>query len=176
MHTGGYAGACAHMSFLPEKRIGVGVLTNCGAPGAIFAESVVSIDILDRFAGGGEHPDFMVDLREGMKRNLPKLRRDATRAAQAASVVDEGALALPAERYCGEYRDELFGTVRVARENASFRVQIGALRTPFVRCEHDAFTLLIGDAAREGHFETAEGKVKAVVVELETGAVRFVRS
>lgn len=174
MHTGGYVGACAHMSFLPEKKIGVGVLTNCGAPGAIFAESVVSIDVLDRFVGG-EHPDFMEDLRAGMKRNLPKMRRDAARAAQAASVVDEGALSLPPESYCGEFRADLFGTLRVERENASFRIQIGALRTPFVRCEHDAFTLLIGDAARDGHFESADGKVKAIVIELESGAVRFTR-
>lgn len=174
MHSGGYAGASAHTSFMPDKKIGVAVVTNVGPPGAAFAESVVSIDILDRFAGGA-HADFLAELRKGIKRHVPRLRESAARAAAVASVVEAGRLSLPPENYCGEYRDALFGTVRIAREDATLRVRIGTMNLPLVRCENDGLTLLVSGEPRAGRFEIADGKVRALVIELDAGAIRFER-
>lgn len=174
-HSGGYVGASAHTSFLPQQGIGVAVVTNVGPPGAVFAESAVSIDVLDRFAGG-EHDDFVEELRHMVTQRQAQMLESAERERHAASITEDGALSLPFDRYLGEYRDSRFGTVRIARRDDSLDVRIGSLAAPMLRCRADAVTLLVGGRESEGRFELADGRVQALSLNLDGGTVRFLKA
>ncbi|MDX2198939.1 MAG: serine hydrolase [Phycisphaerae bacterium] len=175
MHSGGYIGTSAHTSFLPERKIGVGVLSNCGAPGGIFAESVVSIDVLDRLIGG-EHPDYLEQLRSGMAKRLPELRERAAQEKNPAKVTASGSLTLSPDAYAGTYRSDDFGTAVVERDGDTLRIRFGSLPATMLSCQKDQFRVAAAGGVREGRFETEEGKVRAVVLQVEPGEARFVRS
>ncbi len=175
MHSGGYTGAAAHFSFLPDQKIGVAVFTNVGAPGAIFAESVVSIDILDRFAGG-EHPDFLENVRKQLPAQLPQLLERAAAAKNTITAIGAEHLTLPRDRYCGVYTHERFGTVHVERDGATLKLRIGALPLPLMRCSADAFTVAVSGSPRTGQFTIDDGQVIGVRLDLEDGPVHFGRS
>lgn len=173
MHNGGYIGAAAHSSFLPEKNVGVAVLTNCGPPGALFAESVVSIDVLDRIVGG-QHPDFL----EQARRALPRVAELEANAARAKAVVPVSApevVSVSPELYAGTYVNADFGTLRVNRTATSLMLRIGDLPLPLTSCRSDAFEVLVVNEPRTGRFDVVDGKVQAVVMQLEAGEIRFER-
>lgn len=173
-HGGGYVGAGAHTSFLPEKKIGVAIVTNASHPAAMFADQVVSIDIYNRLLGGS-HDDLLPALRKEVARRLPEVRERAAAAEKSASDLAAVKLALPADAYCGTYHNEHFGTVRIAKRGETLDIRLGAMSLPLLRCENNEFTVRVDDNNRDGLFEFAKARLWWVTLRLDAGAVRFDR-
>jgi CubicO group peptidase (beta-lactamase class C family) len=109
-HFGGYAGAQAHISFMPERGLGIAVLTNSDGP---FAHTVASY-LYDAIL---EKPDADAKLAEGVKRLQDALSRGAT-SERARLDKAVAALTLGADRtvpsLAGSWTSPELGTLTVA--------------------------------------------------------------
>ena len=173
-HGGGYIGAGAHMSFLPEKKIGVAILTNSGAPAAIFADNIISVDIYNKLLDA-KVPDLLPGLRVDLIKRLPGLRALAAKRDSDVRAADVKQLARPSKSYCGTYTNKWFGTLHVSKAANGLRFKLGSMDLPSIKFEKDAFTVLVGEQARQGKFRVQGGKVRSVTLELEVGSIRFKR-
>jgi len=173
-HGGGYIGAGAHFSFLPEKKIGVVVLTNAGAPAAIFADQIMSVDIYKKLLDANV-PDLLPGHRFGLGQRLPGIRARAAKIDSEADSADVKKLALPRKSYCGTYTNKWFGTLRIIATKNGLRFKLGKMKLPAIKFDGNAVTVLIGEESREGTFEIDAGKASAITLKLEAGAIRFAR-
>lgn len=173
-HGGGYIGAGAHMSFLPEEKIGVAILTNAGQPAAIFADNIVSVDIYDKLLGA-KVPDLLPGLRGELSRRLPRIKERAAKMAadiEAANVKD---LALPAKKYCGTYVNKWFGTIRVSQRDGRLGMRMGGMEMDATKYKANEFTLVASEGDRLGDFNVEDGQVRGVTLSLDAGKIRFDR-
>jgi CubicO group peptidase (beta-lactamase class C family) len=173
-HGGGYIGAGAHTSFLPEMKIGVAVVTNASAPAALFADQIVSVDIYQRLLGG-MHDDLLPGLRAEVAKRLPQLREQAATVEKSTADASAVKLVLAADAYCGSYVNEQYGTLRIDKRGKAVGLRLGVMELPLVRCENGEFSVRVDDNLRDGTFEIDGDRVRSVTVRLEGGAVRFER-
>jgi len=127
-HFGSIDGYRAHMSFMPQRGIGVAVLQNEGGDGSQFADLVAA---------------YAYDVLLGK----PADERARTRIAQYRAAIDKSraqppawmtelkqfsatpaTLALPVDRYVGTYRSERLGDLSLIVDNGRLRVAFGELR------------------------------------------------
>lgn len=124
-HFGSFAGARSHLSFMPERNVGVAVFVNDSTLGFFYAD-ILAVWIYDRLAGktGGaaDSDAVLADLearRDGMKASLLKGR--AERAGR------QFMLTRPESAYAGIYENDLYGTVEVENDAAGLTVRNGNL-------------------------------------------------
>jgi len=164
-HGGGYEGAAAFAYFLPEERIGVGVLTNASGPAAGFIDAIVTIDIFDRLLGLQEK-DLMDAYRPRaeawMKQN----------AAAAAPAETPALLSLAPSAYAGRYVSDGFGTVFVETSGAGLRFRIGEMALDFAPAGTDKFS--DGDEW-SGAFSVSDARVTGITLQTPHGPVEFTR-
>lgn len=173
-HGGGYTGAAAHISFLPEDRLGVACVANTSGGGQALLQ-VVSIDVYDRLLGiGGD--DFLPGFAAQAKRYAEHLAAARPRTANPA--VGDG-LSGPAPAYVGAYTNEDWGEVRIELVDDVLSASIGDLRAELFSAGRDAFlTFVAPDTTNPGHFELGtDGAPQAVILDMGDGhaSVRFVR-
>jgi CubicO group peptidase (beta-lactamase class C family) len=132
---GGLNGAYSHVSFMPDRRIGVAVFAN----------------------GGGAVPDavaaYAYDLLLGRKDLAAKwsaeLERAAASVAEAreqrrkaeAPMAQRSALARPAEAYAARYHYDRLGDIDVTAQNDRLYAQFGLYRAELVPVGKDAFLI-----------------------------------
>ncbi|HEX6847066.1 MAG TPA: serine hydrolase [Chitinophagaceae bacterium] len=144
-HFGGYPGFKAHTSFMPEKKIGLVILTNDAMAGAA-ASDILAAFIYDRVAGvagAEEQLAKMVDeLETRYKQGVESSQKSFTDRAKRTSQ-----LTLPLNSYVGTYRHELLGDIHVDIENNALAVRFGnlhAVSTPFTQKETIRIELIPG--------------------------------
>ena len=111
-HTGGLPGYVSQVFLIPEKRLGVVVLTNQEAGGMF---SAVTYRILDRYLGIEDY-DWMkafADQAEARK----KAGAEAEKKLVAARPADSKP-SLPVESYAGTYADAWYGDISIAWEQS----------------------------------------------------------
>lgn len=170
-HGGGYVGAAAHVSFLPDEGIGVALLANTNGSGHALIECV-SIDIYDHLLGiDGE--DLLPDFARQSERFVARLweRPRAQNPARA------GTLTLPAAHYTGIYRNPDWGTVLIQLADGNLVGRIGGLEAELFARGKDRFGAIIATTQKSrGRFDIAGGKVRALVLDLMgRSGIRFVR-
>lgn len=127
-HFGDYVGWRAHVSFLPEKRVGVAVTINSSGLGAALVD-VVAAYALDRMRN-------VPDLAGRYERELAAVRKrmDERRAAWVAEIARRSTrkptLLHPAASYAGSYVNDIYGTITVAETAGGLTASIGRLRSP----------------------------------------------
>lgn len=179
-HGGGYVGASAHFSFLPDDGIGVAVLVNAG-PGGQALCAIASIDVQDRLLGDESGydplPGFLGQIRAHRARQADA---DGDGAVEAAATRALAAFELPLEAYAGTYTNEHWGTLSLAAAQGgelSGRIgQLGVRVEPLGGQAARLFTAGDGDAST-AEFVVADARVVAALVELDDGLepVRFER-
>jgi CubicO group peptidase (beta-lactamase class C family) len=160
MHTGSINGMNALVGLLPDRNVGVYVLVNTG--GAELRHALM-YRVFDLFMGNPPR-DWSAELLALYR--SPTQVAQATAATQAASA--PAPLSLPLDRYAGEYRDPIFGTVSITlRDGALYLTSELARRGPLTHRQYDAFQAAWDDEPGSG----------AAVVFLPdgVGAVRGVR-
>jgi CubicO group peptidase (beta-lactamase class C family) len=124
-HFGEYAGARAHVSFMPRHGIGVAVLLNASGPAADAAD-LIAISVYDiLLAKPGAAARFDSRLAEAERRlteiKVAVARQRAERAARPST------LAHPLADYLGAYRSAAMGAMWVRAQGGRLRLALGPL-------------------------------------------------
>lgn len=125
-HFGNFAGSRAHVSFMPERRLGVAVMINEDAFAGDLAD-VVANYVYDWFAG-------MPGLEAAYDARLDELAstRDRRRQGYAAGVASRAArprmLSLPNAAYVGAYESPVLGRMQVGGAGDVLEISIGVQR------------------------------------------------
>lgn len=125
-HFGNFAGSRAHVSFMPERQLGVAVMVNEDVFAGDLAD-VVANYAYDWFAG-------RPDLEAVYDARLDELviARDRRRRGYAASVAARAArprtLSLPNHAYVGTYENPALGRMRLREVGGALEITIGVQR------------------------------------------------
>lgn len=170
-HFGNFGGSRAHVSFMPERRIGVAVMVNEDGFAGDLADLVANY-VYDWFAGTPDLEAVYDGKLEALAAN-----RDRRRAAYVEGVQSRSqrprTLTLPNEAYVGEYLSPVLGTMTVRPSGDRLELAIGVLHATaenFTQPESLRAELspLSGQSVV---FEVVDGTVTALVLAGE----RFVR-
>lgn len=120
-HGGGYIGTAAHLSFLPEKGVGVVVLAN-SSPGGSALGDIVSIDIYDAILGVEDEdllPLYIKDIAAHHDRRAAEAPADARARA--------GDLVHPIAAHTGTYGHPHLGTIVVWSDDDTVKARMGTM-------------------------------------------------
>lgn len=122
-HFGGFSGFHAHISFMPERDIGVAVLVNNDGLGSFLATTTAKgiYDVLVDGPGVEAHLDSLLTDRAGEAAEL----REGVAEDRARRAARPQELPHPLEAYTGTYRNEDFGTMVWTVKNGALRVDMG---------------------------------------------------
>jgi CubicO group peptidase (beta-lactamase class C family) len=124
-HFGGYAGARAHVSFMPSRRVGVAVLLNASGPAADVAD-LVATAVYDVMLGKPDRAARFDSLLLRAARELDHAKAGWARQ-QREIAARPSTLAHPLASYAGEYRSGALGRMRVHQAGDRLRLSLGPL-------------------------------------------------
>lgn len=160
-HFGGFAGFRAHVSYLPERGVGVAVFVNHAATG--FMADAIANYAYDRLAGrrAGEaaRAEIIAPLADRHRQMMAAVAED--RRARAAR---RWMLSEPMAAYAGTFVSSEMGTIEISVEQGVMAVQMGVLNAvaePFTVSD-TARVELVPLAGRVLSFELEAGEVRAV--------------
>ncbi|HJU69716.1 MAG TPA: serine hydrolase [Gemmatimonadaceae bacterium] len=120
-HGGGFLGFSTSMSFMPQRRIGVIVMTNENGTGSALAELAARAVYSQLINGQGFTADSLARIRaeaEGFRERVAADR--ARRAARPQT------LPFPLEAYAGTYENDLYGRLVFSVVNGKLEARAGA--------------------------------------------------
>lgn len=120
-HGGGFAGFATHMSFMPQRRIGVAVLTNNGELGSGLAE-LTAQQIYRVLTGSGRIDE---DSLAAIGRQLARAR-EGMAAERARRAARPQTLPYPLAAYAGTYEDPVFGRFELRLVDGKLEARAGA--------------------------------------------------
>ena len=164
-HFGGYEGARAHVSFMPEAGLGVVVVMN--TQGAM--PEIIAADIYDKLLGLGA-PDMVEMARQ-------RFAQDEARAQQRPQLTGpnpaDGGLTL-AVRYAGEYAHPDWGTVTVRVDNGRMTMKIGDLDTELFSTGENKLKVR-HTGTSDAEFTVSGGQATALIMQIDNSPVEFRR-
>jgi CubicO group peptidase (beta-lactamase class C family) len=124
-HFGGYPGARAHVSFMPQRGIAVAVMANVSGPAASVADLVATYayDVMLHKAGVTARYDSLLAAWAVKLRKA----RDDVRTRRAKIAARPSTLAHPSRAYVGDYGSAELGVMRVREEHGRLRLTLGPL-------------------------------------------------
>ena len=126
-HHGGFTGYRSHVSFMPEKKIGVGVLVNNDIVGGRMAD-VIAAYAYDWWLGKTDlEANYAKQLQDTI--DTYEKRKQQTHAAAMERAKRTWQLTKPFTDYAGKYRNELLGTISIAPISNAVSVRMGNLNT-----------------------------------------------
>ncbi len=162
-HHGGFPGYQSHISFMPDKRIAVAVLTNDGFAGgrAVHLLATYAYDLL--LGSPNVESDYSKQLQEFVdsyeKGKQQQMRAAADRAKRTSQ------LTRPLAEYAGKYVNELFGTVQVDAGGSDLTVKMGnisVVSTPFTAPETIRVEMVPGSGEVIKFNKDSEGKIVSI--------------
>ncbi len=171
-HFGGFSGARAHISYMPERKIGVAIFVNDSAVGGLYIDHIANF-IYDSFTGmlnAEERFDKAIDDVDIWANDLSAkiaMLRDEINARQWS-------LSQPLNHYVGLYKNKSFGTIKISIEESRLRITNGNL-TAIAQAGSKAETLRAELIPLEG--EAVEFKISrdGRVESLKYKEVRFIK-
>jgi hypothetical protein len=144
-HHGGYPGYRSHVSFMPDKKIAVGVLVNNDAVGARLADMLAAYAYDWWLRTENFEADYAKQLQETVKAVESRRQGIAAEAAQRAK--REWQLTKPFAEYGGKYTNDLLGTIEIVAKEKALGVQMGklnAVATPYTQPDTARVVMLPG--------------------------------
>lgn len=124
-HFGNFAGSRAHVSFMPERRLGVAVMVNEDAVAGGVADMVANY-VYDHFAGRPDLEAIYDDEIEAFAERVARIRIAAAEGlAQRAR--RPWMLSSPNAAYVGRYISPALGTMEISEDGDGLRARIGVL-------------------------------------------------
>ena len=163
-HHGGYPGYRSHVSFMPERRIAVGVFVNNDALGGRLADIVATYAYDWWLQTENLEADYAKQLQETLTR-FESLRQGIA-AEAAARAKREWQLTQPFADYAGTYRNDLLGTIEITVKEKALAVRMGnmyAVATPYT--QKDTIRVVMqpgGNGDVIGFIKDAEGKISSM--------------
>lgn len=129
-HTGGLPGYVSRVAMVPDRKLGVVVLTNQESGEAFNA---IVNRVLDHFLGAApiDYPGIYARQRARSLAQLDSMERRAGAARDTASRPS-----LPLARYAGRYEDPWYGEVTIAEENGKLVLRFGHTPSLVADLEH----------------------------------------
>ena len=167
-HFGGYVGYFSHMSFLPEKDLGVAVFVNHGMGaliGNLIAEYAYNLYL--------ENDEALKNNHETLESKLPQMLesfRQRMDAHQKKMAERTWQLSLDKEKYAGLYHNYKLGTVEVSLVGDQITVKYGNLiadATPYPTENTMRVELVPGSGSVIG-FNLVDSEVKSVSYKSDT--------
>jgi hypothetical protein len=121
-HSGGLAGMVSRVRMIPDMKLGIVVLTNQEASGAMEA---ISFHIIDHYLEAAA-TDWIGAFRAVTEQQLAQVKEVEKR--QSAARKAESKPSLPPEKYAGRYNDAWYGEVTIALEDGKLVLRFS--RTP----------------------------------------------
>jgi len=159
-HHGGFAGYRSHVSFMPERKVAVGVLVNNDALGGRLADMLAAYTYDWWLQTESLEAVYASQLQETLTSYENRKQRFAAEAAGRAN--REWQLTKPFTDYAGKYRNDLWGTIEIAAKDKGLAVRMGyvdTVATPFT--EKDTIRVVMvpgGNGEVIGFIKGAEGK------------------
>jgi CubicO group peptidase (beta-lactamase class C family) len=133
-HFGSYPGAWAHVSWMPDRNIGVVVLANVYAPVPDTVAWLAYDTLLERATA---RTQFDEDIRKIRERQAGRPQRFAEALKKFADESKDSDRTLAS--YTGTYVDEALGTMIIREENGELVATMGDRRGRLTRARGDAF-------------------------------------
>lgn len=134
-HGGNIDGMSALVAMLPERELGVVVLTNMN--GSVLPAAVVN-EVFDAFLGVDDH-DWAVEAKEVS--DIARQAGTQSLAQQRSTRIEGTSPSLPLDAYAGTYRHDFYGEFTVERENDALVVTRGDLVADAGHWHYDTFEL-----------------------------------
>lgn len=163
-HHGGYPGYRSHVSYMPDKKLAVGVLVNNDLAGSRVADMLAAYAYDLWLATPNLDADYAKQL-QGFAEQYAQ-RKQQTMAAAASRASRTSQLTLPLADYVGTYVDPKLGTIDISVKGNSLAIKMGMLNcvsTPFT--EKDTIRVVMipgGNGEVMGFKKTASGKIEAL--------------
>jgi CubicO group peptidase (beta-lactamase class C family) len=172
-HHGGYPGYRSHVSFMPDKRVAVGVLVNNDALGGRLADMLAAYAYDWWLQTENFEADYAKQLEETVKIYDGRRKGIADEAAQRAK--REWQLTKPFTDYAGKYANDMLGTIEIVAREKGLAVSMGKLNTvatPFTQPDTIRVVMLPGGNGEVIQFiKDASGTIGS----LNYGGVTFTR-
>ena len=173
-HHGGYPGYRSHVSFMPDKKIGVGVLVNNDVLGGRLGDMLAAYAYDWWLRTENFEAEFEKQLQQDAK--TFENRRQGVAAEAAARAKREWQLTKPFTDYAGEYKNDILGTIEIVPTEKALVVKMGKLNTvstPFTQPDTIRVVMLPGGNGEViGFAKDAEGKF----VSLSYAGVTFTKA
>ena len=118
-HSGGLAGMVSRVRIVPDLKLGIVVLTNQEAGGAMEA---IAYHIIDHYMGAPA-TDWIASFRTLSELQMAQAREVEKR--QSAARDAESKPSLPLSKYCGRYNDAWYGEATIALESGKLVLRFG---------------------------------------------------
>ena len=160
-HSGGVLGFRALVGLLPEKHVGVAILTNCFmAPLA----PALMMRIFDAYLGLPQHEWSKEDVAPNVR--IAQKAKELENNLQAARIKGTHP-SLPLERYAGTYESAMYGKVTVALENGGLVLRFpGAQVADLEHWHYDTFRMRLRGPLDAGVFATFSLNLRGEVAEM----------
>lgn len=172
-HHGGYPGYRSHVSFMPERKIAVGILVNNDALGGRLSDMLAAYAYDWWLQTENLEVDYAKQLQETV--TAFEKRRQGIAAEAAERAKREWQLTNPFSDYAGKYRHEMLGTIEIVAKEKTLAVQMGrlyAVATPFTQKDTIRVVMLPGGSGEViGFVKDAEGKFSSMTY----GGVTFTK-
>ena len=167
-HGGGFLGFSTSMSFMPQRRIGVVVMTNENGTGSALAELAARAVYGRLISGEGFTADSLERLRAEAGRVRDRIAADRARRAARPQT-----LPFPLEAYAGTYENEQYGRLVFSIVNGKLEARAGQAwsRVEVYDGANNALRVELTGSGEVARF-VIEG---SRAVEVEVSGVRFRR-
>lgn len=172
-HHGGFPGYRSHVSFMPDKKIAVGVLVNNDLVGGRAADIVATYAYERWMNVENVEADHDRQIRELADQFASLRQRSHTAALDRGK--REWKLTRPLTEYVGSYRNDLHGTMQIAVAVSALSVRMGmanCISTPYTESDTIRVEMIPGGNGEVIKFnKDASGKF----ISLSYGGVEFAR-
>jgi CubicO group peptidase (beta-lactamase class C family) len=172
-HHGGYPGYRSHVSFMPDKKIAVGVLANNDILGGRLADILAAYAYDWWLRTENLQADYIKQLQDTAA--TYERRKQEIVAAAATRAKREWQLTKPLTDYAGKYSNDLLGTIEIVAREKALAVRMGNINTvatPFTQPDTIRVVMLPGGNGDViGFVKDAEGKFGS----LNYGGVTFAK-
>lgn len=144
-HHGGYPGYRSHVSFMPDRKLAVGVLVNNDALGGRLADMLAAYAYDWWLRTENLDADYAKQLQETLKSYESRKQGIAAEAAERAK--REWKLTKPFAEYAGKYKNDLLGTIEIIAMEKALAVRMGnvnTVATPFTQSDTIRVVMLPG--------------------------------
>jgi hypothetical protein len=170
-HHGGYPGWASHISYMPDKKIGVAVMINESTAGGRIGHLLAAY-AYDRWLGTDTNENYAKQL-QAIAEQYGKIKQQMIGAFRSrASRTSQ--LTRPLGDYTGRYTNELLGNMDIVIEQNALGVRMGYVRvvsTPFTQKDTIRVEMIPGEGEVLKFETNSDGKIDS----LTYGGMKFAR-
>lgn len=171
-HPGGFPGWSSHISYMPDKKIGVAVFINESTVGGDVGNTLATY-AYDWLLGTADREEKYASGLEAGATNYGKMK-DAWQASVRDRATRKSQLTRPLQDYVGRYRNEQLGNIEITVQQNTLGLRLGNIETvstPFTQPETIRVEIIPG----QGEVIKFEFNAAGQIVSLSYGGMKFVR-